>query len=78
MSERKWVRSSLRYLQERLEVQVSHTTIGRLLRALDYSLEGECQAADRSLPSRSGPLIYLPRELKTDLFAGGIARHQRR
>lgn len=39
MSERKWVRSSLRHLQERLAGQVSHTTIGRLLRAMDYSLK---------------------------------------
>lgn len=38
MSEQQWVRDSLRGLQSKLEGQVSHTTIGRLLRERGYGL----------------------------------------
>lgn len=39
MNQDKWVRSSLRHLEEKLNKRVSHTTIGRLLRDMDYSLK---------------------------------------
>lgn len=39
MSTRKWRRSSLGALSKALGEQVSHTTIGRLLKAMDYSLK---------------------------------------
>jgi len=39
MNQDKWVRSSLRHLEEKLNKKVSHTTIGRLLRDMDYSLK---------------------------------------
>jgi len=39
MNQTKWVRSSLRHLEEKLNRKVSHTTIGRLLRDMDYSLK---------------------------------------
>lgn len=39
MSTRKWRRSSLRALSQALGTKVSHTTIGRLLKAMDYSLK---------------------------------------
>ena len=39
MSERKWRRSSLRALSQALGETVSHTTVGRLLRDMDYSLK---------------------------------------
>lgn len=39
MNGEKWVRSSLRHLAEKLNRKVSHTTIGRLLRDMDYSLK---------------------------------------
>jgi hypothetical protein len=35
----KWVRSSLRQLSRQLESKISHTTVGRLLRDMDYSLK---------------------------------------
>ncbi len=42
MTREKWVRTSLRHLEEKLgklDKKVSHTTIGRLLRGMDYSLK---------------------------------------
>lgn len=36
---RKWVRRSLRQLSRQLDAKVSHTTVGRLLRDMDYSLK---------------------------------------
>ena len=39
MNQAKWVRSSLRHLEKKLNKKVSHTTIGRLLRDMDYSLK---------------------------------------
>jgi hypothetical protein len=39
MNQDKWVRSSLRHLEGKLNKRVSHTTIGRLLRDMDYSLK---------------------------------------
>ncbi len=39
MSKRKWRRSSLRHLSTALGQAVSHTTVGRLLRELDYGLK---------------------------------------
>lgn len=39
MNEQKWVRSSLRHLAEKLNHEVSHTTLGRLLRDMDYALK---------------------------------------
>ena len=42
MSEQKWQRSSLRHLRdemERLGYWISHTTIARLLKGMDYSLK---------------------------------------
>jgi Rhodopirellula transposase DDE domain len=39
MSERKWRRSSLRALSQALGAKISHTTVGRVLKDLDYSLK---------------------------------------
>jgi len=42
MSDRKWVRSSLRHLSEslgKLGYTIGHTTVGRLLKDLGYSLK---------------------------------------
>ena len=71
MSERKWVRSSLRHLQERLEAQVSHTTIGRLLRAMDYSLKVNVKRLTGDPhPDRDQQFTYLESQKQAFLQAG--------
>ncbi len=39
MSERKWRRRRLRALSQALGAKISHTTVGRVLKDLDYSLK---------------------------------------
>lgn len=71
MSERKWVRSSLRHLQERLEGQVSHTTIGRLLRAMDYSLKVNVKRLTGDPhPDREQQFTYIESQKQAFLQAG--------
>lgn len=71
MSERKWVRSSLRHLQERLEAQVSHTTIGRLLREMDYSLKVNVKRLTGDPhPDREQQFAYIESQKQAFLQAG--------
>jgi hypothetical protein len=71
MSERKWVRSSLRQLQQRLAGQVSHTTIGRLLRAMDYSLKVNVKRLTGDPhPDREQQFTYLESQKQAFLQAG--------
>ncbi len=71
MSERKWVRSSLRHLQERLEGQGSHTTIGRLLRGMDYSLKVNVKRLTGDPhPDREQQFTYLESQKQAFLQAG--------
>lgn len=71
MSEQKWVRDSLRGLQTKLEGQVSHTTIGRLLREMGYGL----QANRKELtgvphPDREVQFQYLEQQIERFKQAG--------
>ena len=71
MSERKWVRSSLRHLQEKLEGQVSHTTIGRLLREMDYSLKVNVKRLTGDPhPDREQQFTYIESQKQAFLQAG--------
>lgn len=71
MSERRWVRSSLRHLQEKLEGQVSHTTIGRLLREMDYSLKVNVKRLTGDPhPDRDQQFTYIESQKQAFLQAG--------
>jgi Rhodopirellula transposase DDE domain len=71
MSERKWVRSSLRHLQAKLEGQVSHTTLGRLLRAMDYSLKVNVKRLTGDPhPDREQQFTYIESQKQAFLQAG--------
>lgn len=71
MSERKWVRSSLRHLQEKLEGQVSHVTIGRLLREMDYSLKVNVKRLTGDPhPDREQQFTYIESQKQAFLQAG--------
>jgi hypothetical protein len=63
MSEKKWQRSSLRHLENELIQKghpVSHTTIGRLLKKMDYSMKANVKRlAGATHPDRNDQFEYL-------------------
>jgi len=71
MSERKWRRSSLRHLSQQLGEKVSHTTVGRLLGALDYSLKVNVKRlTGKPHPDRDTQFVYLEQQKQAFLRAG--------
>jgi len=71
MSARKWRRSSLRHLSEQLGEQVSHTTVGRLLGEMDYSLKVNVKRlTGEPHPDRDEQFAYLEQQKQTFLQAG--------
>lgn len=63
MSERKWRRSSLRALSQALGGKISHTTVGRLLKALDYSLKANVKRlTGEPHPDRDIQFAYIERQ----------------
>jgi hypothetical protein len=71
MSEQKWVRDSLRQLQAKLDNQVSHMTIGRLLRAMDYGLKANRkQLTGPRHPDREAQFGYIQQQTKRFRQAG--------
>lgn len=71
MNQAKWVRSSLRYLEEKLGKKVSHTTIGRLLHDMDYSLKVNVKRlAGSAHPDRETQFQYIRSQKEAFLQAG--------
>jgi hypothetical protein len=71
MSKRKWRRSSLRHLSEQLGEKVSHTTIGRLLGELDYSLKVNVKRLTGAPhPDRDEQFGYIEQQKRAFLQAG--------
>jgi hypothetical protein len=71
MSEQKWVRDSLRRLQARLDNEVSHTTIGRLLRVMGYGLKANRkQLTGPRHPDREAQFGYIQEQIKRFRQAG--------
>jgi len=73
-SEQKWVCSSLRHLCDQLGAKGHHvcpTTIGRLLKALDYSLQANVKRLTGAQhPERDAQLKYLESQKQAFLAAG--------
>jgi hypothetical protein len=74
MSDQKWQRSSLRRLSVQLTEQhlpISHTTVGRLLVQLNYSLKANVKRfAGAAHPDRKEQFEYIERQKQTFLAAG--------
>lgn len=74
MSEQKWQRSSLRHLMDelsRLGHWVSHTTIGRLLKQMDYSLKANAKRLSGSNhPDRDQQFRYIASQKQAYLNLG--------
>ena len=74
MSEQKWQRSSLRHLMDelsRLGYWVSHTTIGRLLKQMDYSLKANAKRLSGSNhPDRDQQFRYITSQKQAYLTLG--------
>jgi hypothetical protein len=74
MSEQKWHRSSLRHLMDelsRLGYWVSHTTIGRLLKQMDYSLKANAKRLSGSNhPDRDLQFRYIASQKQAFLKEG--------
>jgi hypothetical protein len=71
MTQEKWVRSSLRHLEEKLDKKVSHTTIGRLLREMDYSLKVNVKRlTGPAHPDREAQFQHIQTQKETFLQAG--------
>ena len=71
MSERKWVRDSLRHLRDQLGGEVSHMTVGRLLREMGYSLKANRkQLTGPAHPDRDTQFRYLERRVERFQQAG--------
>lgn len=71
MNHEKWVRSSLRHLEEKLNKKVSHTTIGRLLRDMDYSLKVNVKRlTGPPHPDREAQFQYIQAQKEAFLRAG--------
>ena len=74
MSEQKWQRSSLRNLSDELtkhQHPVSHTTVGRLLVKMDYSLKANLKRfAGATHPDRNQQFEYLEAQKQAFLQAG--------
>lgn len=70
-SEQKWVRDSLRQLQVKLDNRVSHTTIGRLLRAMGYGLKANRkQLTGPRHPDREIQFEYIQQQIQSFRQAG--------
>jgi len=74
MSEQKWQRNSLRQLADELAqagLWISHTTVGRLLRQMDYSLKANVKRLSGSAhPDREQQFTYLNSQKRAFLAAG--------
>ena len=74
MSGQKWQRSSLRQLADELAqvgYWVSHTTVGRMLREMDYSLKANVKRlAGAAHPDRERQFAYLNSQKQAFLAAG--------
>jgi hypothetical protein len=74
MSKQKWQRSSLRQLADELAQAghwISHTTVGRLLKELDYSLKANVKRlAGAEHPDRERQFAYLNSQKQAFLAAG--------
>ena len=73
MSAQKWQRSSLRQLSTALgdEHPASHTTVGRLLEDMDYSLKANVKRqAGQSHPDRDQQFLYIDQQIQMFLAAG--------
>lgn len=71
MTEQKWVRDSLRTLSTKLEGQVSHTTIGRLLRDMGYGLQANRkELSGDPHPEREVQFAYLEQQIERFKQAG--------
>lgn len=74
MSEQKWQRSSLRHLEKQMSEsgqRVSHSTIGRLLAAMKYSLKANVKRlAGTSHPERNRQFEYIASQKRTFIAAG--------
>ena len=75
MSEQKWVRSSLRHLQGRLEEKehtISHPTVGRLLKKHRYSLKANLKTKEASSDDvdRDIQFQYIAKQKQTFQAAG--------
>jgi Rhodopirellula transposase DDE domain len=71
MNEQKWVRDSLRQLRVKLGGQVSHPTIGRLLRAMGYGLKGNRkQLTGARHPDRDTQFQHLEQQIERFRQAG--------
>ncbi len=71
MSTRKWRRSSLRVLSQALGKKVSHTTVGRLLKKMDYSLKANVKRlTGEPHPDRETQFAYLEQQKQAFRKAG--------
>jgi hypothetical protein len=71
MSTRKWRRSSLRALSKALGEKVSHTTIGRLLKDMDYSLKANIKRlTGQPHPDRETQFAYIEQQKQVFREAG--------
>lgn len=71
MSDQKWCRSSLRHLREQLGERVSHTTVGRLLRGMHYSLKSNVKCLTGAPhPQRDEQFGYIQSQTQAFLQAG--------
>ncbi len=71
MSTRKWRRSSLRQLSTALGEKVSHTTIGRLLKCMDYSLKANIKRLTGDPhPDRETQFAYIEQQKQAFREAG--------
>jgi len=71
MCERKWVRRSLRQLHVQLDRTVSHTTIGRLLRQMDYALKANVKRlTGEPHPDRDQQFAYIADQRERFVQAG--------
>src|SRR5215208_7680162 len=74
MSDHKWQRSSLRRLSSKLAEEdhlVSHTTVGRLLVQMNYSLKANVKRlAGAAHPDRNQQFEYIEQQKRAFLAAG--------
>jgi hypothetical protein len=74
MSEKKWVRNSLRHLSKALTnkgYQIGHMTVGRLLRKLGYSLKAnQKELSGPSHPDRDRQFRYIERVKRVFIING--------
>ncbi|MCL5995263.1 MAG: ISAzo13 family transposase [Chloroflexi bacterium] len=71
MSERKWRRSSLRALSRALGGKISHTTVGRVLKNLDYSLKANLKRlTGKPHPDRDTQFAYIEQQKQAFREAG--------